>query len=226
MQTHHAFFSGAGIRSAPFFTLFSAPLRSTALLLAVSCLGLAGCASKTPLSDLFGNSPSEQAASAATATTTSTGNSGTNVSSGAPSAAHGSGAKTIEAKGLRGLLGVFAPYRVTIQQGNFVSSEMLTQLKIGMTQDQVRFALGTPLLGDIFHKDRWDYIFRLQRGNGEVTTSRVTVLFKDNVVTGYEGGDLPTETEYLARIAGSAPPAKPLPTLVAPVTAPSSSEVK
>ena len=121
-------------------------------------------------------------------------------------ATSGSGARTTGPTGLRRVLGALAPYRITVQQGNFVSSEMLTQLKVGMTTDQVRFALGTPLLIDAFHAPRWDYIFRLQRGSGEVTTSRVTVLFMDDKVVSFEGGNLPTEVEYLARIAGTAAP--------------------
>lgn len=102
-------------------------------------------------------------------------------------------------------LGIFRPYRPDIQQGNFVSQEMVAQLKPGMTQDQVVFLLGTPLLNDMFHAERWDYAFRLQKGNGEITTSRVTVFFKDKLVSSFEGGgDLPTEKDYLERIADKA----------------------
>jgi outer membrane protein assembly factor BamE len=86
---------------------------------------------------------------------------------------------------------------------------MLSQLKVGMTQDQVRFIFGTALLTDPFHGNRWDYAFRLSRGNGEVTTSRVIVFFdKDNKVARWEGGNLPTEKEYIARIAGPVRSAK------------------
>lgn len=113
--------------------------------------------------------------------------------------------------GLRKVLGIFSPYRIDIQQGNFVSREMVAQLKEGMqrkegvTRDQVRFVLGTPLLTDIFHADRWDYLFRLQKGSGEVISSRVTVFFKNNRLVRIEGGLLPTEQEYLALIAGTTP---------------------
>lgn len=82
---------------------------------------------------------------------------------------------------------------------------MVAQLKEGMTPEQVRFVLGTPQLTDIFHTDRWDYVFRLAKGNGEITTSRVIVFFKDNRLARFEGGDLPTEQDYLARIAGAIP---------------------
>lgn len=85
---------------------------------------------------------------------------------------------------------------------------MVTQLKVGMSREQVRFVLGTPLLTDIFHADRWDYAFRLARGNGEVVSSRMTVFFKDGKMARFEGGDLPTEKDYIARIAGPAPEIK------------------
>ncbi|WP_370691588.1 outer membrane protein assembly factor BamE [Herminiimonas sp.] len=110
----------------------------------------------------------------------------------------------VQTKQEKRFLGIFRPYRPDIQQGNFVSQEMVAQLKPGMTQDQVIFLLGTPLLTDVFHSDRWDYSFRLQKGNGEVTTSRVTVFFKDKLVSSFEGGDLPTEKDYLERIADKA----------------------
>ncbi|MRV75445.1 outer membrane protein assembly factor BamE [Duganella sp. FT92W] len=102
----------------------------------------------------------------------------------------------------------FSPYRPSIQQGNFISEEMVQQLKVGMTRDQVRFVLGTPLMMDIFHADRWDYPFRLARGNGEVIESAVVVYFKNGTVERFEGGNLPTEKEYIALIANPAKSAK------------------
>jgi outer membrane protein assembly factor BamE len=92
-----------------------------------------------------------------------------------------------------------------IQQGNFVSQEAVSQLKLGMTKDQVRFVLGTPLLTDVFHGERWDYPFRMAKGNGEMTTSRVTLTFVDDRLARIEGGDLPTEADYLSRISGEPP---------------------
>jgi len=119
-----------------------------------------------------------------------------------------SGVQTTTATPMQKFLWVFSPYRPVIQQGNFVSQEMLAQLKPGMTREQVRFILGTPLLTDIFHADHWDYPFRLAKGNGEVTSSRVVVFFKDDKVERFEGGNLPTEKEYIARIAGPVPALK------------------
>jgi outer membrane protein assembly factor BamE len=113
-----------------------------------------------------------------------------------------SGAQTTTVTKLQKFLWVFSPYRPDIQQGNFVSQEMLGQLKVGQSRDQVKFILGTPLLTDAFHADRWDYPFYLARGNGELTTSRVTVFFKDNLVAKIDGGNLPTEREYISRLIG------------------------
>ncbi|MYN00594.1 outer membrane protein assembly factor BamE [Pseudoduganella sp. DS3] len=113
------------------------------------------------------------------------------------------GAQTSTITQVQKFLWFFSPYRPDIQQGNFVSQEMLAQLKTGMGKDQVKFLLGTPLMADPFHAQRWDYPFRLAKGNGELTTSTVVVYFdKDDKVARFEGGNLPTEQEYIARIAG------------------------
>lgn len=117
-------------------------------------------------------------------------------------AAANAGAQTTSATTLQKFLWVFKPYRPDIQQGNFVSQEMLTQLKVGQTREQVKFILGTPLMTDVFHPDRWDYPFYLARGNGELTKARVSIFFKDDKVERFDGGNLPTEREYIARIAG------------------------
>ena len=173
--------------------LLSRTARTSALTIAaVSMALLAGCASKNPLIDGPATAADTSAATATSATPAG--------------AAPASGVQTVKN---RRFLGIFSPYRVNIQQGNFVSKEMISQVKEGMTRDQVVFALGSPLLTDIFHADRWDYVFRMQKGNGEVTSSHVSVFFKDNFVTRIEGGDdLPTEADYLARISGGAKEAK------------------
>jgi outer membrane protein assembly factor BamE len=163
------------------------PVRTSALSAAVVFMAaLAGCASKNPLIDQPTSQPAAAAAAAADTTDTS-------------------GVQTIKH---RRFLGIFSPYRIDIQQGNFVSKEMLAQVKEGMTREQVRFALGTPLVTDLFHEDRWDYVFRLQKGNGEVTTSRVSVFFNGNLLARVDGGNLPTENDYLDKISGGAAEAK------------------
>lgn len=73
---------------------------------------------------------------------------------------------------------IVTEYRIDVQQGNVLTQEMVSQLRPGLTRDQVRFVLGTPLLVDMFHADRWDYVYRLQKGRtGEVELRRFTVFF-------------------------------------------------
>lgn len=114
------------------------------------------------------------------------------------------GTQIVKPTGVDKLFGFISPYRISIQQGNFVSQEMVSQLKEGMTREQVRFLLGTALLTDMFHEDRWDYPFRMIKPNGEVISSRLAIFFKDNTVAKFEGGNLPNEKEYLAHITNAA----------------------
>jgi outer membrane protein assembly factor BamE len=72
------------------------------------------------------------------------------------------------------------PYKMDIQQGNFVSQDMIAQLKPGMTRDQVRFLLGTPLVADIFHADRWDYVYWREAPDGKREERRVALFFSDD----------------------------------------------
>ena len=72
------------------------------------------------------------------------------------------------------------PYRIDMRQGNYVTQEMMAQLKPGLSRDQVRFILGSPLIADMFHGDRWDYVYRFQPGRGELQQRAVTVFFQDN----------------------------------------------
>src|SRR5437868_2663831 len=71
------------------------------------------------------------------------------------------------------------PYKPEIQQGNYVSQEMISQVKPGMSREQVRFILGTPLLTDIFHSDRWDYVYWREAVNGKREERRVALFFDD-----------------------------------------------
>jgi len=83
-------------------------------------------------------------------------------------------------------------HRMEIQQGNYLSQETVAQLKLGMTKDQVRFVLGTPLLADIFHEDRWDYVYRRQRENSRTFEERkLAVFFKDGKLVQVEGDVVP-----------------------------------
>ena len=86
------------------------------------------------------------------------------------------------------------PYRVDVGQGNFVSESMAAQLREGMTRDQVRAVLGTPLLVDPFRVDRWDYLFDIRRGDGTKERRRFSVLFKENLLASWGGDPLPKES--------------------------------
>ncbi len=79
------------------------------------------------------------------------------------------------------------PYKIDIQQGNPVTQEMLDQLRPGMTLAQVRFLLGTPLIVDPFREDRWDYIYRLERGGKAQEQRRITVVFENGRFKGLQG---------------------------------------
>ena len=72
----------------------------------------------------------------------------------------------------------FNEYKIDVQQGNVLSQDMVAQLKPGQTRDQVRFLLGTPLITDIFHQQRWDYVYRYQNGQtGQVESRKFAVFF-------------------------------------------------
>lgn len=85
------------------------------------------------------------------------------------------------------------PYRVDIGQGNYVSESMAAKLQEGLSKEQVRAILGTPLLVDPFRSDRWDYIFDIRRGDGEKERRRFTVMFRDDVLISFGGDPLPKE---------------------------------
>jgi outer membrane protein assembly factor BamE len=71
-------------------------------------------------------------------------------------------------------------YKIDVQQGNEVTQDMLAQLKPGMERAKVRFIMGTPLVVDTFHNDRWDYVFTMQKRGGERVQRRVSLYFRDD----------------------------------------------
>ena len=93
------------------------------------------------------------------------------------------------------------PYRLEIVQGNVVTKEQAAQVKPGMTRAQVRDLLGSPLLTDPFHADRWDYVFSIQRRGTEPQLRSVVALFEGQTLKSLEtSGDLPSEREFIASI--------------------------
>ena len=96
---------------------------------------------------------------------------------------------------------IFRPYVPDIVQGNFISSEQYAKLQVGMSREQVRQILGTPLLASYFHANRWDYVFEFKRLNEKISKERrVTVFFEGDKVTKFNGDALPTEVELVAEI--------------------------
>jgi outer membrane protein assembly factor BamE len=90
---------------------------------------------------------------------------------------------------------IVTEYRIDVQQGNVLTQEMVTQLRPGLTRDQVRFILGTPLLTDVFHANRWDYVFRLQDGKTSAVTARnFSVYFDENGRLSRVAGDVEVGT--------------------------------
>lgn len=92
------------------------------------------------------------------------------------------------------------PYKVDVIQGNFISKEQVEQLRPGMTRDQVKAVLGTPLMASLFHADRWDYVFTLKRQGVEPQSYKYTVFFKGGQLERFAGDDMPTETEFIAKL--------------------------
>jgi outer membrane protein assembly factor BamE len=98
-------------------------------------------------------------------------------------------------------LGVITPYRIEVVQGNVVTSEQAAVVRPGLTRAQVRDVLGSPLLADPFHADRWDYVFTIRRPGAPSQLRRVIVRFKDDAMVSIEGAaDLPSERDFVASI--------------------------
>ena len=92
------------------------------------------------------------------------------------------------------------PYRPDVVQGNFISSEQVALLSPGLSRLQVRNLLGTPLVSSLFHADRWDYVFSMQRRVGESRIYRYAVFFKGDELARFEGDRMPSESEFIAQL--------------------------
>lgn len=93
-------------------------------------------------------------------------------------------------------------YKMTVQQGNIITEEMVDRLEPGMTKSQVRFLLGTPMLTDMFHSDRWDYTYTIRRGRKQMKDTRLTVFFQDDALVRVEGDLRPDPQRAAAREPG------------------------
>jgi outer membrane protein assembly factor BamE len=113
------------------------------------------------------------------------------------------------------IVGMVTPYRVEVVQGNFISREQVEALKPGITRQQVRDVLGTPLVTSMFHADRWDYVFTLKRQGVEPQQRKLAVFFKGDTLERWEGDTMPSESEFVAaldkRRVGKVPPLEATP---------------
>ena len=98
-------------------------------------------------------------------------------------------------------LGVLTPYRVEVVQGNVVTREQAEAVRVGMNRNQVRDVLGSPLLTDAFHADRWDYVFTIRRQGAEPQLRRIVARFEGETLKSVDSNaELPEEREFVASI--------------------------
>ena len=77
---------------------------------------------------------------------------------------------------------LFTVYKIDVQQGNALEQKKVEELRVGMSKEQVRFLLGTPLVQDVFHPDRWDYVYDFIPGYGERERRHIAVFFNGDTV--------------------------------------------
>ena len=106
-------------------------------------------------------------------------------------------------------------YKIDIQQGNVVTSDMLGKLSLGMEKRKVRFIMGTPLVSHTFSPDRWDYIYSFQEGGGQRSQRHIVLLFEDELLSEVIGdvalqapsdeNEEPTEPETIVSVPDQPP---------------------
>ncbi len=98
------------------------------------------------------------------------------------------------------LASIVTPYKVDVVQGNFVSREQIEALQVGMSRQQVRDILGTPLVTSLFHAERWEYVFTIKRPGQEIQTRKLTVFFQGDQLQRFDGDTMPSEAEFVASL--------------------------
>jgi outer membrane protein assembly factor BamE len=98
-------------------------------------------------------------------------------------------------------------YRIDIPQGNIITQEMVDQLRPGLSKNQVIFILGTPLIRDTFHQNRWDYVYSFQPGGGERAQERITLFFENDALTHFTGDfqQTPENSQFSTATPAAAP---------------------
>jgi outer membrane protein assembly factor BamE len=104
------------------------------------------------------------------------------------------------------------PYSVEVVQGNVLTKDLISRVQIGMPRAQVRDLLGSPLLTDVFHAERWDYVFTIRRQGTEPQRRSVVLMFDgDRLISIDTGGELPSEEAFVASIDSASSSGKPPP---------------
>ena len=86
-------------------------------------------------------------------------------------------------------------YKLTIQQDNIVSQEMIDRLKPGMTRSQVQFVLGNPVLADSFERDRWNYVYTIDIPGQAIIERELIIVFENDRLLRFEGDYTPSENK-------------------------------
>jgi outer membrane protein assembly factor BamE len=92
------------------------------------------------------------------------------------------------------LAGCGLVYKIDVQQGNYVTQDLVDKLKPGMTKAEVRQLLGTPMLIDVFHANRWDYYFSNVKAGKAQDRSRLSIRFENDKVAAITGAGRPGTT--------------------------------
>jgi outer membrane protein assembly factor BamE len=96
----------------------------------------------------------------------------------------------------------FGVYKLDVNQGNYITQDQVDKLRVGQTRVQVRVALGTPMLMDAFHADRWDYPYEFVRLGQSLERRKLTVYFVDDKLARWEGDEMPPPPAEVARAGG------------------------
>lgn len=88
----------------------------------------------------------------------------------------------------------FSVYKRDIPQGNLVTESMVSQLKTGMTREQVIYVMGNPLLDNAFDANQWDYIYQVHKANGKVVSRRASITFNNGVISAIEKDGIDNNT--------------------------------
>jgi outer membrane protein assembly factor BamE len=97
----------------------------------------------------------------------------------------------------------FGVYKLDINQGNYLSQDMVDKLKVGQTRAQVKATLGTPLITSAFRDNRWDYVYEFSSAGRLRDHRQFTVYFKDDLLARWEGDEMPQSAQDLNRIAAT-----------------------